>query len=276
MGKLKVIRSGPLATIQDKGRFGYRKFGVPQSGVMDTQLMELVNEGVGNEEHLPVLEFALLGMKFQAVDTTLVAYAGCRAKINGQPTDELSVQLMPGDMLELSPPTRVYAYLAVGGAMKIEALFDSYSTYLPGSLGGLEGRALKAEDVLETEGNGCLHTKRPIEVSPSNTVRFIKGPESHYRSGSLSHIRFRIDPSSNRVGVRLKGPVISCKIFEIKSSAVLPGTIQLPPNGQPIVLMNDCQTTGGYPRIGKVVNEDLRILAQTGPGKVIELKEVEF
>jgi len=148
--------------------------------------------------------------------------------------------------------------------------FDSFSTYLMGKFGGFEGRALKVNDVLETTGNpeSIGFDIQEKEIDEHNVIRFIEGPESYSLLDSLIGKSFTIDPSSNRMGIRLNGSIES-NLDEIVSSAVVPGVIQLPPEGQPIVLMNDCQTTGGYPRIATVIQEDLGKLAQIRPGKLV-------
>ena len=271
MGKLRIIKPGSMATIQDRGRFWLRKYGIPQSGAMDSQMMEFVNQCLGNEKNGPVIEFALLGIKLRAEEETLLAWAGCHAKINEVDSDNPSARLRHGDILELKPPTGVYGYLAIGGALKMKKVFDSYSTYLPGGFGGIKGRMLKAGDMLETEHTGELKEREPFKRDNPPVVRFIKGPEWQYLEDEFSGSCYQIDASSNRIGIRMKGSIIDCQLNEIKSSAVIPGVVQLPPNGQPVVLMNDCPTTGGYPRIGKVVDDDMGILSQIKP-----MQEVQF
>ncbi|MEM7299187.1 MAG: biotin-dependent carboxyltransferase family protein [Bacteroidota bacterium] len=273
MGKLRVIKTSPLAMIQDLGRFGFRKYGIPQSGAMDVSAMKSANSGVGNPHDSPVIEFALMGMKLQALEETNIAVVGAQVKVNGQLLSQNSILLSIGDELEILPPFNMYTYFAIGGKLKANNDFKSYSTYLMAGFGGYEGRSLKVSDILETVEDGSLHQ---LEIAPYKnedltSIRFIEAPESHSLLESLEGKYFKIDPSSNRMGVRLIGNIKS-DLDEIISSAVIPGTIQLPPSGQPIVLMNDCQTTGGYPRIGKVIDDDLGKLAQIRPGKSIQFK----
>lgn len=265
MGKLKVIKTGPLATIQDKGRFGFRQYGIPQSGAMDIDSMKMVNSLVGNREDDPVIEFALAGMKLEAMEDTTAGLFGCGAKVNGQIISDLIVHLNRGDVLELLPPKAVYAYLSIGGLLKAKKDFGSYSTYVLGGFGGMDGRALKAGDILETNGKTSGSSIDQAQKEVSNVlkpIRIMKGPEWGWLKESVENKTFSIDASSNRMGIRLAGSTLQCDGSEIASSAVIPGTIQLPAGGHPIVLMNDCQTTGGYPRIGKVLDEDLGRLAQ--------------
>lgn len=267
-----------MVTVQDLGRFGFCKYGIPQSGAMDRNSMRAANRLVGNDESHPVIEYALMGMQLEALENTVVGIAGATMKVNGQPIQSGSVVLEKGDMLELSPPEKVYAYLAIGGLIKAQNDFGSYSTYLMGRFGGIEGRALKTNDVIDTEGG--LGLVEPVSKTPVHAqfspveIRFIKGPEADHLKDSLDQTTFTVDPSSNRMGIRLNGQALGCSISEIASSAVIPGTIQLPANGQPIILMNDCQTTGGYPRIGVVPIEDLGKLSQVRPGQSVVLYEV--
>lgn len=273
MGRLGVIKSGPLATIQDYGRIGFRKYGIPQSGAMDVSSMDQANAYVGNPPGSPVIEFALIGIKFLALEKTNVSVVGANAKVNGNPHLPDSISLLEGDELEVLPPTQVYGYIAIGGTLKAQHDFGSYSTYQMGGFGGYEGRALKKEDILETDGNGSPASLNEAIQQHEEPVQilYMVGPESNSLEQLLDGKSFKIDPSSNRMGIRLIGNIKS-SLDEIASSAVIPGTIQLPPGGQPIILMNDCQTTGGYPRIGKVMNDDLGKLAQIRAGNTIQFK----
>lgn len=276
MGKLVVIKSGPLATVQDRGRFGLRRYGIPQSGAIDVFKMEFVNRCLGKQKHMPVIEFALMGLKLQASERTAVAFAGCSAKLNGKLCSDFSVYLEVDDILELSPPVDVYGYFTIGGALNLDKVFGSYSTYLPAKFGGIEGRSLKKGDVLESKGEVLLVKTEFTRNEHLAPIRYMKGPEWKYTTGTLDTEQFQVAPPSNRIGVRLEGLRMECKVKEIKSSAVVPGTIQLPPDGQPIVLMNDCQTTGGYPRLGKVVDEDLGKLAQVRAGNKVRFNLISL
>lgn len=273
MGKLKIIQASPLATIQDTGRFGFRKYGIPQSGAIDPEGMRIANQLVGNALDPPVIEFALGGMRLEVVEQTHIGVFGAGIKLNGAPLRMNAAVLECGDLVELTPPKLVYAYLALGGKVEAENVFDSCSTYLPGKFGGYKGRSLRKGDILGTTGAGSLQNieARP---SPDNVIRFMKGPEWDALVEPFDSKEYKADPSSNRIGIRVNGDPLDCKIKEIKSSAVVPGTIQLPPNGQPIILMNDCQTTGGYPRIGKVLDEDLGKLGQVRGGLSVVLRKV--
>lgn len=274
MGKLKVIQTGSMTTVQDFGRFGYRRYGIPQSGAMDKEFMIAANKLVGNPDDYPVIEFALMGMELEALEPTLVAIAGAKAKLNGKAFMESFVALSKGDVFEIAPPTHVYGYLAIGGHLEAQEDFGSYATYVRATFGGINGREVRKGDVLSTTGK--VGKSQEISIHERNIqdpteIRILKGPEWNLLKELPGVKSFKVDSSSDRMGVRLTGAPLDCDYQEIESSAVIPGTIQLPSDRHPIILMNDCQTTGGYPRIGKVIDDDISKLAQLKPGKEIKL-----
>lgn len=270
MGKVKVIKTGALTTIQDFGRFGYRRFGIPQSGVMDKEGMIAVNRRVGNPDDFPVLEFVMMGMRLEALEPSIISVAGAEMEFNGERISQGWVSLSEGDILNIGAPDHVYAYVGIGGRLKAKVDYGSVSTYMLAGFGGLDGTALRKGDILDSERfEGKLKkVDIPVRSIGEVEVRIMKGPEWDLLKELPGSKTFTVDASSNRMGIRLKGN-IACDYREIISSAVVPGTIQLPADGNPIVLMNDCQTTGGYPRIGKVLDEDLGKLAQVRGGKSI-------
>ena len=270
MGKLKVIKTSPLATIQDFGRFGYRRYGIPQAGAMDQDFMKAANRMLGNPDEYPAVEFAIGGMKLEAKEQTSISVVGASIRVNGIIAKSNAI-LDVGDTLEVSPPDYVYGYMGIGGLLVAHEDFGSRSTYLLAGFGGIKGRKLQSGDILESRDSKLQlsdeHIPSRMAHNPE-TIRVLKGPEWGLLK-ELPDVRsFEIDSSSNRMGIRLNGR-LACDFQEIASSAVVPGTIQLPANGEPIVLMNDCQTTGGYPRIGKVIDEDLGKLAQLRSGTKI-------
>ncbi len=274
MGKLKVIKTGPLTTIQDFGRFGFRRYGIPQSGAMDRDWMIAANRLAGNPGDYPVIEFAMMGMTLEVQEETILSVVGASMKIHQKTTTISRFKLQKGNVVEVSKPTHVYAYLAIGGSLEAQKDFESYSTYTRAGFGGMEGRALQKGDVLITDDNGMGESDSalitPGPESELTEIRIMKGPEWNVLKELPDSKTFEIDCSSDRMGIRLTGTRLEAIFQEIASSAVVPGTIQLCPDGSPIVLMNDCQTTGGYPRIGKVRGEDMRKLAQLTPGKQLK------
>lgn len=283
MGKLRVIKAGNLTTIQDEGRFGYRQFGIPQSGVMDKQSMHNANKLVGNPLDHPVIESVIQGLELEALEDTIVAVSGAESELRLNEKGlamNVSYHLTAGDVLSIAAPTKgLYYYLAIAGAMNATNDFGSVSTYLMAGFGGLNGKAVKKGDVLETYNPGEFKRRKIVDQrfehpDEVQTIRIIKGPEWNMLKDLPEGKLFQIDPSSNRMGIRLKGEPLGIDGNEIISSAVIPGTIQLPHNGLPIVLMNDCQTTGGYPRIGKVIDDDMGAIAQIRPGANIRLEVI--
>ncbi|MEP5612996.1 MAG: biotin-dependent carboxyltransferase family protein [Cyclobacteriaceae bacterium] len=274
MGKLKVIKAAGLSTIQDEGRFGYRQYGIPQSGAMDLAAMRAANELVGNDPHFPVIETAIQGLSVEATEYSIVGLTGAEVSltVNGeQAAMNTTILLTKGDVLTISSPLAgVYSYLGIGGDLVARADFGSKSTYLLAGFGGLSGQRLSKGDVLETKDAPPFQKrsikKVPLPQAEVQTIRILKGPEWSLLKDLPQRRVFQIDPSSNKMGIRLQGDPIGVDGKEIVSSAVIPGTIQVPSNGLPIVLMNDCQTTGGYPRMGKVIDVDLGLLAQIPAG----------
>ncbi len=267
MGKLIVTKAGPIATIQDFGRFGYRKYGIPQSGAMDKRWMIVTNRIVGNPDDYPVVEFAISGMTLRAEQDILMSLVGASMSVNRKEVTNSSVELSKGDEVVISRPIYNYAYLAVSGLLRAQMDFGSYSTYVRAGFGGMEGRTLRKGDILISEraSNKISDIETPLRRNEEITkIRIMKGPEWDVLKELPSSKVFRINSASDRMGIRLTGEKLEANYREIISSAVVPGTIQLPSDRNPIILMNDCQTTGGYPRIGKVLDEDLGKLAQIG------------
>lgn len=278
---MQVIKGGLLTTIQDGGRHGYRKLGIPQSGVLDSRAHRQANWLVDNPPDAPVLECTLQGGIFRFEKAAVIAVTGAdmSTMLNDAPCPmNRSIAVSAGDVLVLSYVRRgVRTYIGIQGMPDIQQVMKSYSTYTMGGFGGFKGRALQAEDELKWKNDT---PKNPNRVLPEhllshfyiqkNIIRIMPGPEWEYLSPTagqlLKNTFYTIHTDSNRMGIRLQGAALSlADDFLMSSSATLPGTVQLPPNGQPIVLMHDGQTTGGYPRIAKVIEADLGRLAQIPP-----------
>lgn len=288
MGKLVVIDGGLFTTVQDAGRFGFRKYGVPISGVMDNSAFELVNSLVGNAPETPVLEMTLKGGKYRFESDSVIALTGANMNptVNGISVElNSSLEIKSGDILEFEYARRgCRCYLGVRGIWEIEKILGSYSTYTEGKFGGIEGRTLQKGDQLhwkEIQADFQSYTLSQEEIpyySSKLTVEFIPGPEWNWLSKKEQDkflcTEFKISSESNRMGTRLNSDFqIEGKKREMVSSGVIPGIIQLPPNGSPIILMKDGQTVGGYPRIGKVLDIHLNRLAQVQPNGTIRFKK---
>lgn len=273
---LEITQVGALCSIQDSGRFGYRSFAIPQSGVLDAQMQLVANHLAGNAPDSPVLE--LIGGQFTAKCLTVVSVGisgiDTRVLVNGNQTNALeTLQLRVNDMLEIQGPL---AYLAISGELKADVHFQSYSSYALAGLGSsLFRKGDRIEGVLkETEvrriNRDLVPSRNPVEI-----IRICEGPEwETVQTTGVEQLNWNISKQSNRMGIRLEGEKLSVKSKEMLPVPTFPGTIQLPPDGQPIVLMNDAQTTGGYPRIGQVIKADLARLARLMLGGTIRFKFV--
>ncbi|MEQ2466416.1 biotin-dependent carboxyltransferase family protein [Niallia hominis] len=304
---ITVVSSGMLSSIQDLGRNGFQKHGVIVSGAMDTYSLRIANLIVGNKEGEAGLEITLLGPTLTFEKDALIAITG------GDLSPEVEGEQVPlwrpvlvkkGSVLRFGKiKSGCRAYLTIAGGFAIPKVMNSKSTYLRAGLGGYHGRALKAGDRIETNSMSHyssnlfykLKKNQPsqpfittswyvdfhkfINFSNNNTVRVLKG--SHFSKCSASSqttfftSTYIVTPQSDRMGYRLSGPKLELDVkFELLSEAVTVGTIQLPPNGQPIILMADRQTTGGYPKIAHVISVDLSLIGQMKPGGEICFQEI--
>jgi len=276
-----------FTTVQDLGRRGMRRYGIPVSGALDRSSARLANRLVGNDEDIPVLEMTLKGGSYEFSDSSIIALTGAdmNPRLGGNPVEmNCALKASAGQKLQLGfARSGCRTYLAIRGVWKLTKVFGSYSTYTMAGFGGYKGRALAKGDVLQFENHDMHDWERnaPDEQvnhdSPPLEIRIIEGPEWGRLSASqqrrfVGEI-FTLGSQSNRMGFRLEGVQIGTSNHEIVSSAVVPGTIQLPNSGNPIVLMHDAQTTGGYLRLAKVVDSDLDLLAQVRPGKKIRFKK---
>lgn len=289
MNSLTVIDGGLFTTIQDSGREGYRKFGVPVSGGMDEKAYNLANKIVGNKKGSPVLECTLNGGKYRFNSRAIIAITGAKMSptLNSDPIEINSlIEIHKDDILELGFAKRgCRTYVAIQGEWDIQKVMGSYSTYTQGVFGGFKGRTLKKGDVVKWVERDVAFNKISISdqipyYSSKITVQFIPGPEwdsiETVEQERFLNTKFRVSSKSNRMGIRLETdePIKSEKL-DMKSSGVIPGIIQLPPGGNPIILMKDCQTVGGYPRLGKIVDSDLDRLAQVPPNGTVSIIKSE-
>lgn len=305
---IQVLRPGILSTLQDGGRHGYQHFGVPVSGAMDLFSHRVANILVGNDEHACTLEMTLQGPQLEFGEEALVAICGAdlSPSIDGTPVPEgKPVWLRAGTVLEFGAcVTGCRAYLAVAGGFTVPPILGSRSTYDIAGIGGLEGRALRKADRLPVgDAPGGVYPQLAADLVRSShafaaprwavnqhigmlgrspqTVRIIPGAHWEVFPAAarecLTSAEYRVAPESSRMGFRLEGPAIQLeKPLEILSRAVAFGTIQVPPGGQPIVLMADRQTTGGYPMIADVAGVDLHLLAQLKPGDRLRFELVSL
>lgn len=277
---LKIIRAGIHTSVQDGGRFGLRQSGISSCGALDTPALRIANLLVGNDPDDAALEITLgqCEVEFTRSGWFALTGAGCSAMLDDHAVwTGWRLPVKAGQRLKLALPRRgMRSYLAVAGGFAIPRVMDSYSTDLKAGIGGMEGRLLKAGDVIALRQSSAeFHEPRGVkQLLFGNRLRALPGPEYHEFSPAAQEMFWRtswhLSPDSNRMGYRLQGQRLERTTDrEMLSHGLLPGVIQVPHNGQPIVLMNDAQTTGGYPRIASVIEADLWHLAQIRPGEAI-------
>lgn len=306
---IDVLRAGVLSSVQDLGRTGYRHLGVAKAGVLDALALEVGNRLVGNAPHEAAIEVTVGPMVLRFTQPMRVAITGAQfnATLDGAPVHPWwSLPVQPGQELVLHGPTRAMrGYVCVGGGIDVLPVLGSRSTDIGARFGGLGGRTLRDGDRLPT-GAAPTRQGRALAVDApafgvkapqwcrfaqvahepvrrgkhaagaerAMSIRVLRGPEydsfdEDARTAFWSD-EWCVTPNSNRMGYRLAGTTLErLNETELLSHAVLPGTIQVPGNGQPIVLMGDAQTTGGYPRIGVVIAADLWRLAQVRLGGAV-------
>ncbi|HUM16522.1 MAG TPA: biotin-dependent carboxyltransferase family protein [Candidatus Nitrosotalea sp.] len=288
MSALLVQDGGPLTTIQDLGRFGHLRVGIPTSGPMDREAFVLANRLVGNADNAAGLECTLLGPRLEFTDERLVAVTGAdmAPTLNGAAAPAWQgLRVKPADVLRLGPArSGVRAYVAVAGGIETPLVLGSRATYPRGRLGGLDGRALRKGDRLPL---GAITAARPLRVRPDRIpayageaeVAVVLGPQDDRftPAGIAAFLEgpYEILPQSDRMGARLKGPFIEhTHGHDIVSDGVPMGGIQVIGEGQPIVLLADRQSAGGYTKIGTVCSFDLGRIAQIKPGGRLRFRRV--
>ena len=298
--KIKVISPGVLTTVQDTGRFGYQAAGIPEAGAMDRASLRLANALLGNPEDAAALELTIFGgtFEFDGEGTIALTGADMRPFLNGNRMSiNTAVPVKAGDRLELGAASRgMRAYLAVSGGIDVPVVLGSRSTDLKSRLGGLEGRKLRAGDVLESgsrpqaaaelaevQGTPCepvlQRLAKATDPEGVTRIRFLFGPQdamfAEDAKKTFTDSIYTLSAACDRMGYRLEGSQVpSLSGTDILSEGICFGSIQVPANGQPIVMMADHQTTGGYAKIGTVLSADLPLLAQLGPGKKIRFVPV--
>jgi antagonist of KipI len=296
MSAIQVIHSGFFTTVQDRGRFGYQKAGVSVGGVMDSFASRLANLLVGNDPNEATLEITMSGPTLRFETDALIAICGgsFRCTLNGESVSMWKpLVARSGDILSIGACQNGYrAYVAFAGGLDLPLVMNSRSTYVRAAIGGLHGKPLQEGDILPLRLQAMAVPNIPIRwgiaFSARNyidgrkkVIRAAAGPEySMFTAESRARFfssAYEVTPQSDRMGYRLQGQALERMMNqEMISEAVTFGTIQVPKNGQPIVLMADCQTTGGYPRIAQVIAADLPILAQARPGDIIQFQPVSW
>lgn len=275
---LTILKAGLHTTVQDAGRTGWRQYGIGLSGALDLPALQTANMLVGNADDAAALEITLgqFSARFERDSWIALTGAGCDAELDGRAVwTGWRIRVKKGQQLSLKMPVRgMRSYLAVQGSFAIDPMLDSLSTDLKAEFGGWQGRRLRDGDQLPL-GNAGRDFTRSVGVRQllwGNRIRVLPGPEYHEFSPESQEAFWRtpwhLSPQSNRMGYRLEGrKLLRPAGRELLSHGLLPGVIQVPPGGQPIVLMADAQTTGGYPRIACIIEADRYHLAQARLGE---------
>lgn len=304
---MRILEGGLLTTVQDLGRYGYQKIGVTPSGAMDPFSLRVANILVGNPEGAAAQEITLQGPGVEFTSDTLIALTGADASPRISDVDIpmfRAVAVRRGSILTFGRATSgCRVYLAVAGGIDVPVVMGSRSTHLRAHIGGYEGRSLRTGDDLSigtptsiatatmakaiSDGGPMpfslsdryLEMDDPRSALPRRPIRCVRGP--HFDAFSEADKRsflgapFEVSTDADRMGYRIAGPRLSSVQDEsLISSAVTTGAIQVPPGGEPIVLMADRQTTGGYPIVAQVITADLRFVAQMRPGDELTFAEV--
>jgi antagonist of KipI len=286
---ITVIKPGMLTTIQDQGRIGYRGYGMPVSGVMDRYAATMANLLAGNQPEAAVLEMTMLGATLAFDSESYVSFCGAdmQTKLNGQAVNNWSSFYVPaGSELVFGYATSgCRGYLAINGGIDVPEVMGSRSTYTRAAIGGFEGRALKTGDLIATEKSDAVPSAgRELpdlyipEYENEISLRVILGPQADLFTmngvQTLLNCRFTVSPRNDRMGILLEGNKVEhVNGPDIISDALCAGAIQVPGDGQPIIMMADCQTTGGYAKIGFVISPDLSKLAQAKAGDTVTFVE---
>jgi biotin-dependent carboxylase-like uncharacterized protein len=290
---LRVVSPGLMTTLQDLGRPGFQRLGIPVSGALDPISLRAANVIVGNAAATAALEIAYQGPTLAVeTDSVRVALAGA-----GAPLDILdetgavqrvppltSVRLRRGERLRVSALSGgAVAYLAIEGGFAVEPVLGSRATYTRGGIGGFGGRAIAAGDVLPLCSDVAAEREEQmlpsLELARPVRFRIVLGPQDDYFTEAairtLLDSSYTVTPATDRMGMRLDGPLLQhAKGFNIVSDGIGPGAIQVPGNGLPIVLLSDRQTTGGYPKVAAVISADLPALGRLTPGAKVAFQAV--
>jgi biotin-dependent carboxylase-like uncharacterized protein len=294
---LRVISPGLLTTVQDFGRPGYQHLGIPVSGALDPVSLWAANVLAGNEPGTAALEVAYVGPTLAVeADSVRFAFVGGKVAIEVLPDEAASAGTQIGTMesvrLERGAVVRIGSlrdsailYIAVEGGFDLTPVLGSRSTYLRGGLGGWHGRALTAGDRLPLVRSRAIDRDEfrlaGLDLAPPARFRVVLGPQDDYFSDSAIADFFAgaytVVAGSDRMGMRLDGPPIRhARGYDITSDAIVPGSIQVPGNGKPIVLLADRQTTGGYPKLATVISADLPALGRLPIGAKVAFEPVSI
>jgi len=291
---LKVLSPGLHTTVQDLGRVGYQNIGVPVSGALDGFALRLANALVGNPQGMAALEILVSGPTLEiAAGSARLSLVGTGASlgIRGENARVVaagqSLTVQRGDIVQIALGRQsACCYLAVEGGIAVPKVLGSASTYVRAALGGLNGRALQRGDIVPLAAvcaseRSELRARVPWPTPDDRPIRVVLGPQQKYFReevlATLLDAEFRVSKDADRMGMRLDGPLLRHRrSWDIVSDAIATGSIQVPGSGQPIVLLADHQTTGGYPKIATVISADLPALGRRRPRDPLRFVSVEL
>lgn len=285
---ITILRAPPFATVQDLGRPGHLAAAVPRAGALDPFALALANVLVGNPVNAGGIEWGLAGGEVRFERDAMVALTGATADatIAGRPAvPARAARVAAGDRLVVERIEQgAWLYVGVSGGIDVPVVLGSRATYLPGRFGGFEGRRLQQGDRLPLGtpvAHGVPRDTVPSGLASATPIGLLPGPDLESVPddawGWLLETEFRVSRAVSRMGYRLEGRVPgSSPAGDLPSAPACIGTIQLPPGGQPIVILPDGPTVGGYPRIGVVATADLARLAQRRPGETVRFEVVSL
>ena len=284
---LVAVEPGPFVTLQDAGRFGWQRFGVSRSGAMDMDALATANILAGNVPMEAALEFAYVGGTFRLQSTSCrigVAGGHFAVSVDGRAVRPYtSATVLRGQTIRIGVARdAIWGYVAVSGGFAVPRQLGSLSTHSRSGIGGLDGRTIRAGDVLPLETDAVMAApERHLAELPDRRgpVRVMLGPQDDLFTAEAVELflssTFHVTPQMDRLGYRLEGPVLQhAHGYNIISDGLVAGCIQVPGSGAPIVLMRDAQLPGGYPKIATVITADLGRLAQMRPGTPVRFVPV--
>jgi antagonist of KipI len=287
---IRIAKPGFFSTVQDRGRFGYAHLGISPAGAADALSLRIANLLVGNDENVPALEMTLVGATLEFEESAIVALSGahceCRSGPNAIPPNQ-AIAVAAGEVLQCGSTTNgARSYLAVQGGFNVPLVMGSASTDVRGRFGGFEGRRLQRGDVLrvhnvDAKQVNCLHDGALERMHPGGPLRVTRGAqhdwfscETYSKFLSSSYI---VSEQSDRAGLRLQGEAVSpSEKSQLLTDGIPLGAIQVPEDGQPIILFVDQQTTGGYPKIANVIAAEMHRIGQLRPRDQVRFAEVSI
>ncbi len=287
----EVLRAGINTTFQDDGRKNFYHIGIPFSGAMDSRNFNITNAISNNKKNSPVIEFALQGpkLKFKGDKVYFNITGDVKFQILKNNKTESgncyqSILLKNNDIIDIISTNRsVYGYLSLSAEFKIDNYLDSYSTYTRAEIGANNGKKIEEGQIIKVDNIRKKHSFKKLDYlnTKIENIRVIKGPHFDYFSKTAKELffkeKFNVTKLSDRMGIRLDGPKIeNIKDTNIKSEGLVKGAIQITADGDPIIMLSDHGTIGGYPKIGVVISADYDKLVQVPPGNKIKFKEINL